>query len=101
MNRMAEPESVVIATRCLEHQLPEDRPSPLGLICRECRTRLQRDPPSGPCFGYWESQPVLCDGDACSVFTLAWDNFRIRSLHPTTALDELERMALNTRNPSL
>ena len=86
--------SVVSAqTQCLAHQLPEDQPSPLGLICRECHARLLVNPPSGRCRGYWESQPVLGDGEPCSVFTLIWDNFQIRSRHPTTALDDLERAA--------
>ncbi|MFM9964028.1 MAG: hypothetical protein ACKV2Q_22725 [Planctomycetaceae bacterium] len=80
-------------TRCLEHQLPEDCPSPIGLICRECYARWQHDPPRGPCRSFWESQPVLSDGEPCSVFALVWDNFQIRSLHPSTALDDLEREA--------
>lgn len=80
-------------THCLEHQLPEDQPSPLGLICHECHSRLLADPPNGPCRGYWESQPVLSDGEPCSVFTLAWDDFQIRSRHPTKAWDDLERAA--------
>ena len=33
---------------------------------------------------YWESQPAAysTEGEPCFVFTLAWDDFRIRSLHP-------------------
>lgn len=85
--------TIAVQTRCLGHRLPEDHPSPLGLICRECHARLLAAPPSGPCRGFWESQPVLRDGEPCLVFTLAWDDFQIRSQHPTTAWDDLERMA--------
>lgn len=82
------------STRCLEHQLPEDQPSPYGLICRECQARLLNDPPHGRCRGFWESQPVANeDGEACAVFTLAWDNFQIRSQQAMTAWDEAERAA--------
>ena len=33
---------------------------------------------------YWESQPEVytAEGEPCFVFTLVWDDFRIRSLHP-------------------
>jgi hypothetical protein len=82
------------STHCLEHQLPEDQPSPYGLICRECYARLQSDPPRGRCRGFWESQPVHdVDGEACAVFTLAWDNFQIRSRQARTAWDDAERLA--------
>ncbi|MBC7816940.1 MAG: hypothetical protein IAG10_08645 [Planctomycetaceae bacterium] len=90
--------NVAIQTRCLVHQLPEDQPSPLGLICRECHARLRHDPPRGSCRGYWESQPVINDGDPCSVFALVWDDFQIRSVHPTTAWEDLERDALDVLN---
>ncbi len=87
------PSMITASTRCLEHHLPEDQPSPLGLICPECVARLRRDPPRGPCRGFWESQPILDGGDTCSVFSLAWDSFQIRSLHPSKTLDDLEQMA--------
>jgi hypothetical protein len=80
-------------TFCLVHQLPEDQPSSLGLICGECKQRLQREEPHGRCLSFWESQPVLNDGDPCGVFTLVWENFQIRSLHPATAWEDLEREA--------
>lgn len=80
-------------TRCLTHQLLEDFPSSVGLICPECYARLQHDPPRGPCRSFWESQPVLSNGDPCAVFALVWDDFQIRSLHPTSALEDLEREA--------
>ncbi len=90
------PTSAISAqTRCLEHHLPEDCPSSVGLICRECYAHLQQDPPRGPCRSFWESQPVFSNGDSCSVFALVWDDFQIRSLHPTTAWEDLERDALN------
>lgn len=93
--------SIATQTRCLEHQLPEDQPSPYGLICRECHARLRDDPPRGSCRGFWESQPVLSHGEPCAVFALVWDNFQIRSLHPSTALDDLERMARQILTPDL
>lgn len=33
---------------------------------------------------FWESQPVAYTraGEPCFTFTLKWDDFRIRSLHP-------------------
>lgn len=100
MNRMTDRISPAVRTRCLEHRLPEDQPSPFGLICRKCHSRFVHDPPRGPCRGFWERQPVLSDGEPCSVFTLTWDNFQIRSLHPSTALDELERLALESLTPN-
>ena len=87
--------AIAAHTHCLEHQLPEDHPSSVGLICRKCHSRLLQDPPRGQCRGYWESQPIISDGDPCSVFTLVWDNFQIRSLHPTSAWEDLEREALD------
>jgi hypothetical protein len=71
-------------THCLTHQLPEDQPSPIGLVCPECKQRLYVDPPVGNCLAFWESQPgaYALDGEPCWVFTLVWDDCRIRSLHP-------------------
>jgi hypothetical protein len=93
MNPVHDPTPAIPQTVCLVHQLPEDQPSSLGLICRECKLRLQAVMPQGRCRSFWESQPVIRNGDPCAVFTLAWDNFQIRSLHPSTAWDELEREA--------
>ncbi len=93
VNRVDQTPAIAVHTRCLGHQLPEDQPSPVGLICSECHARLRRDPPRGSCRGFWESQPALCDGDPCSVFALVWDDFQIRSLHLTTAWEDLEREA--------
>ncbi len=83
----------MLQTFCLAHQMPEDQPSSFGLICRECQQRLQTESPQGRCRSFWESQPVMSNGDPCAVFTLAWDNFQIRSLHQSTAWDDLERDA--------
>ena len=71
-------------TLCLTHQLPEDQVSPIGLVCPRCKQRLYTQPPLGHCMSYWESQPAAysAKGEPCFVFTLAWDDFRIRSLHP-------------------
>ena len=71
-------------THCLEHQHAEDQMSPLGLVCPRCKQRLYVAPPRGRGRGYWESQPVAysLDGRPCFVYTLVWDDFRIRSLHP-------------------
>ena len=90
--------SLMMKTVCLVHQLPEDQPSSLGLICCECKQRLDCEAPQGHCRSFWESQPVISNGDPCAVFTLAWDNFRIRSLHPSTAWDEFERDAKEVLN---
>lgn len=71
-------------TLCLTHQLPEDQLSLIGLVCPRCKQRLYTQPPLGHCLSYWESQPAAysTEGEPCFVFTLAWDDFRIRSLHP-------------------
>ena len=71
-------------TRCLLHQLPEDQATPLGLVCVHCKQRLYTRPPQGRCLSCWESQPEAysLDGRPCFVFTLIWDDYRIRSLHP-------------------
>lgn len=75
---------VVATTFCLTHQLPEDRPSDLGLVCNECKQRLESRPPNGPCISFWETAPnsQWPEPESRPVFTLAWDDFRIRSLHP-------------------
>ena len=74
--------AIAATTLCLTHQLPEDQPSSLGLLCRLCKEHIQRQPPTGRCLSFWESQPVHIAGESCSVFTLVWDDFQIRSLHP-------------------
>ncbi len=70
-------------TTCLEHQRLEDQMSRVGLVCPECKRRLYLEPPSGRCMSFWESQPAAYtrDGRPCFVFTLMWDDYRIRSLH--------------------
>lgn len=98
MSRVPGATSTTMQTVCLVHQLLEDQPSSLGLICRECKQRLQCEAPHGRCLSFWESQPVLSNGDPCAVFTLVWENFQIRSLHPTTAWDDLEREARDVLN---
>ncbi len=77
--------AIAATTLCLTHQLPEDQPSSLGLLCPLCKEHIQRRPPAGRCLSFWESQPVHIAGESCSVFTLAWDDFQIRSLHPPEA----------------
>jgi hypothetical protein len=71
-------------TYCLVHQLPEDQATPLGLVCRRCKQRLEAQPPTGRCLSFWESQPEAysLNREPCFVYTLIWDDFRIRSLHP-------------------
>ena len=71
-------------TQCLAHQLPESQPSPLGLVCPICKHRMRVTPPTGKRMAFWESQPgaYFLNGDPCFIFTLIWDDFRIRSLHP-------------------
>lgn len=71
-------------TFCLTHQLPEEQTSLVGLVCSQCKHRLDTRPPQGRCRSFWESQPAAygLDGQPCFVYTLWWDDFRIRSLHP-------------------
>lgn len=75
-------------THCLEHQLPEDQASPVGLVCSLCKQRLYVQPPQGKGFSCWESQPgaYTLEGDPCFVYTMVWTDFRIRSLHPAGVL---------------
>lgn len=56
----------------------------LGPVCACCKQRLYVDPPAGPCQTYWESQPAAysLEGEPCFIYTLVWDDFRIRTLHP-------------------
>lgn len=70
-------------TRCLTHQMCEDQMSPVGLVCPQCKQRLYMDPPRGRCRSFWESQPGAYspEGQPCFIYSLMWDNFRIRSLH--------------------
>lgn len=72
-----------VETRCLAHQLPEDQASSVGMVCPRCKQRLYVRPPQGRCMSFWESQPVAysLDGRPLFVYTLMWDDFRIRSLH--------------------
>ena len=73
-----------VRTRCLNHQLPEDQTSLIGLVCPRCKQRLYTRPPTGRPMCFWESQPAAygLDRRPCFVYTLIWDDFRIRSLHP-------------------
>lgn len=69
---------------CLQHQLPEDQTSPIGLVCSCCKQRLYVEPPQGARLNFWESQPAAytLDRKPCFVFSIRWDDFSIRSLHP-------------------
>jgi len=71
------------STICLEHQLPEDEPSPLGMVCRECLHVVETRYDAERCISFWESQPMAYTlaGEPCFVFTIIWDEQRIRSLH--------------------
>ncbi len=82
-------------TWCLEHQADEDQMSPAGLVCPECKRRIYTQPPIGPLRTCWESQPgaYALNGEPCFVYTLIWDDFRIRSLHP--AGDEFDLRSTN------
>lgn len=68
---------------CLEHQAVEDQMSPIGLVCPCCKHRLYVSPPTGRCRTFWESQPAAwtVDRQPRWVYSLVWDDFRIRSLH--------------------
>ena len=76
---------------CLNHQLPEDQMSPIGLVCPHCKPRLYVDYPQGRCASYWESQPAAytLDRQPCFVYTLRWDDFQIRSLHASHSHDDI------------
>lgn len=80
---------------CLEHQADEDQMSPVGLVCPECKQRLYTRPPAGRMRTCWESQPAAwsLDREPCFVYTLLWDDWRIRSLH--AAGDEFDLRSLN------
>lgn len=69
--------------------------SPIGLVCPECKRRLYTEPPTGVMRTFWESQPAAwsLDREPCFVYTLLWDDWRIRSLHP--AGDEFDLRSLN------
>lgn len=74
-----------VSTLCLQHQLSENQMSRVGLVCAECKRHLYLLPPAGVCRGFWESQPAAYSVGKrrpCFVFTLKWDSFEIRSLHP-------------------
>ena len=77
-------------TRCLTHQLLEDQVSAVGLVCPLCKQTLYTDPPRGRCLSFWESQPAASstEHEPCFVYTLMWDDFRIRSLHAPNSLDD-------------
>ncbi len=64
--------------------------SPVGLVCPQCKQKLYTDPPRGRCLSFWESQPAAysAEGEPCFVYTLVWDDFRIRSLHAPESQDD-------------
>lgn len=72
------------AAWCLTHNLPEDQQSLIGPVCSCCKQHLYVSPPAGTCRSFWESQPAAytLDREPCFVYTLMWDDFRIRTLHP-------------------
>jgi hypothetical protein len=77
-------------TLCLTHQLVEDQASPVGLVCRQCKLLLYTQPPAGRCRSFWESQPAAYSmtRKPCFVYSLMWDDFRIRSLHPPNSQND-------------
>lgn len=70
-------------TICLEHQHAEDQATPFGMVCPSCKRRLYTNPPQGNLMSFWESQPVAfsLDREPCFVYSLIWENYRIRSVH--------------------
>lgn len=86
-------------THCLTHQLPEDQTSMIGLVCPRCKYRLYAEPPRGEYNGCWESQPVAysLDRRPCFVYTLMWNDYRIRSLHAVES-EEDARSPLRTND---
>jgi hypothetical protein len=91
-------------THCLTHQLEEDQATPLGMMCPCCKLRLYAIPPEGACRAFWESQPgaYTLNRQPLWVFSLMWNDFRIRSLHVDGTLEdergmlvrEMERMKI-------
>lgn len=75
---------MLMTAHCLTHQLPADQASPVGLVCARCKQRLYLRPPRGHRRSYWESQPVAYSlaGEPWFVYTLLWDDLRIRCMHP-------------------
>lgn len=61
--------------------------SPAGLVCPECKRRLYTRPPAGVLRTFWESQPGgwTISREPCFVYSLLWDDFRIRSIHSAGA----------------
>lgn len=62
----------------------------LGLVCPRCKHRLYAQPPQGGRRGCWESQPAAYSlkGKPCFVYTLIWEDYRIRSLHPPDSTED-------------
>lgn len=90
--------------QCLNHQLTEDQMSPIGLVCPLCKHRLYVRPPRGHCRGFWESQPAAytLTREPCFVYSLIWDDFRIRTLHPASSTEDprgANARLLNTEAP--
>ncbi len=77
-------------TYCLTHHRIEDQMSSIGLVCECCKKKLNADPPEGKCMSFWESQPGAYsqNREPCFIYTLIWDNFRIRSLHPPESVED-------------
>jgi hypothetical protein len=77
-------------TFCLTHQRIEDQMSPVGLVCDCCKKKIYTNPPQGNCMSFWESQPgaYSLNREPCFIYTLIWDDFRIRSLHPPEATED-------------
>lgn len=69
--------------------------SPVGLVCPDCKRRLYTQPPAGRLRTCWESQPGAWSlhREPCFVYTLMWDDWRIRSLH--AAGDEFDLRSQN------
>ena len=91
-------------TQCLTHQLPEDQASPIGLVCPSCKQRLYVNPPRELQMSFWESQPTAyaLNREPCFVFTLIWDDFRIRSLHPCDSHEDSRAILMrNTRTQAI
>jgi hypothetical protein len=84
---------LLFPSRCLTHQLVEDQASMVGLVCRLCKEHLDALPPRGRPLRFWESQPAAFSaaGEPCFVYTILWEDYRIRSLHPPHADDAARR----------
>lgn len=67
---------------CLTHQLPETGTSPLGGVCRCCKSLVYLQANTNVQGAYWESQPAAytLDRQPIFVYVRILDGIKLRSL---------------------